>query len=272
MIKPTGFTLPLSYQQVLSWVLFLYWLTCYTLIIPQFSLEAQVPLSLAILILAPAIIYLNIKISKSNPTDPFVDKYKKTVAKNLPFLEEFSNFCALCGTPVQDQSKHCMVCYRCVDKFDHHCTWVNNCVGQQNYSVFFKLILAFELFLLLVFAITVFNLNSYWENQKEYNEMFEFGKENSKKFIPAVIVCCVSSGFAAVFNGYLIAFHLWLWKVGMTTFQFLIRPKKSKVEAEESQSAKIDVERARLNMSKVGNTNEGNYKHPECENISEGAE
>lgn len=269
MIKPTGFNLPLSYQQVLSWVLFLYWLICYTLLIPLYNLEAKISLSFSILILALTIIYLNIKISKSDPTDPFVDKFKRTVAQNLPFLEEFSNFCALCGTPVQDQSKHCMVCYRCVDKFDHHCTWVNNCIGQQNYSTFFKLILIFECFLLLVFAMSVHNLNFYWKNQEKYNEMSEFGKKNIKNFMPAVVVCCITSGLATVFNGYLIAFHLWLWKVGMTTFQFLIRPKKNRIEAEESESVKNDVERDRLNRSKVSNTNEGKYKQPDGQNLSE---
>lgn len=260
MIKRTGYNLPLSYQQIISWVLFIYWTTCYTLIIPSYNTLGKCILTFTLLATSLSVVYLNIKISKSDPTDPYINKFKQTIAQNLPFLEEFSNFCALCGTPVQDQSKHCMVCYRCVDIFDHHCSWVNNCVGKQNYSDFFKLIWAFECFLVVICITCAHHLNYYRKNRDDYNENFKLGKENIEGFVVVIIICCLTAAIVATFNGYLIGFHIWLWKVGMTTFQFLGRPRKNQIDAEQSGAGKDEEERVKLNKSRLGSTNETDKK------------
>jgi len=63
---------------------------------------------------------------------------------------------------VYESSYHCKICERCVEKFDHHCAFVNNCIGEQNYSIFFILLLALIIYtsinigigLWLVFSLT----------------------------------------------------------------------------------------------------------------------
>ena len=260
MIKATGYSLPLSYQQVVSWVLFIYWTSCYVLMIPSYGTLGRCVLALALVVSLSSVVYFNIKITKSDPSDPFIRKFRETTSQNLPFLEEFSNFCALCGTPVQEQSKHCMICYRCVDTFDHHCSWVNNCVGKQNYSDFFKLIWAFECFLIVICIACVHNLINYWKNHEEYNKNFKLDKENTEVFMVVLIICSISAAIVSLLNGYLIGFHLWLWKSGMTTFQFLGKPKKSQIEAERSAPAKLDEERVKLNNSKNNQSIDTNKK------------
>ena len=48
------------------------------------------------------------------------------------------------------KTTHCLICQKCVDEFDHHCFWVGNCIGKNNYDLFFN-------FLIIVIFNTCFN-------------------------------------------------------------------------------------------------------------------
>ena len=48
------------------------------------------------------------------------------------------------------RTKHCIICEKCVDEFDHHCFWVGNCIGKNNFSLFFN-------FLIFILFNTAFN-------------------------------------------------------------------------------------------------------------------
>ncbi|SCM21598.1 palmitoyltransferase, putative [Plasmodium chabaudi chabaudi] len=53
------------------------------------------------------------------------------------------NYCIQCDIVQILRSKHCKFCRRCIKTYDHHCPWINNCVGENNRSIFF-LYLYFE--------------------------------------------------------------------------------------------------------------------------------
>ncbi|EEC79346.1 hypothetical protein OsI_20210 [Oryza sativa Indica Group] len=50
-------------------------------------------------------------------------------------------YCQKCGHYKPPRAHHCRACKRCVLKMDHHCIWINNCVGHENYKIFFIFVL-----------------------------------------------------------------------------------------------------------------------------------
>lgn len=79
--------------------------------------------------------------TKSDPTDRTVRLQRYCYLENLSFDQErYEYFCHICDTNVLELTKHCGRCNRCCGGFDHHCVWLNNCIGKQNYHLFFALI------------------------------------------------------------------------------------------------------------------------------------
>ena len=71
--------------------------------------------------------------------------------------EDISCFCPYCLVKKNYKTTHCLICQKCVDEFDHHCFWVGNCIGKNNYDLFFN-------FLIIVIFNTCFNfgITSYY--------------------------------------------------------------------------------------------------------------
>ena len=64
--------------------------------------------------------------------------------------EDVEKFCPFCLVRKNYKTKHCLICQKCIDEFDHHCFWVGNCIGKNNYELFFA-------FLIFIIFNTIFN-------------------------------------------------------------------------------------------------------------------
>ena len=86
----------------------------------------------------------------------FSDPGKLINSNNMSMLdlvlrgELLEEYCPNCLIKMNYRTKHCIICEKCVDEFDHHCFWVGNCIGKNNYLLFF-------IFLVFVIFNTVFN-------------------------------------------------------------------------------------------------------------------
>ena len=115
-------------------------------IFPDFN---SLPFSISYLSISGLVFLLYFILSFSDP-GRMVRQYKDLLSI-VEFGEEVENFCPYCLVKKTYRSLHCLICQKCVDDFDHHCFWVGNCIGKNNYTLFF-------IFLVYILINTLFNV------------------------------------------------------------------------------------------------------------------
>ena len=131
--------------------------------------------------------------------------------------------CEVCKTHVLETAKHCGACNRCTSGFDHHCRWLNNCIGERNYHLFFKLIVAVFVMALVHNITNCFTLYLFFTGNDQVGQQHElfFAKVLHVEFAWSLTVAVIFNLITALFLGQLIIFHLMLQKKGMTTFEYI---------------------------------------------------
>ena len=136
------------------------------IIVPDFE---SLPFSISYLAISGIVFLLYFILSFSNP-GKMVRQYKDLLSI-VEIGEDVENFCPYCLVKKTYRSLHCLICQKCVDDFDHHCFWVGNCIGKNNYTLFF-------IFLVYILLNTLFNvgINIYFLiaelTGKDYNYAF----------------------------------------------------------------------------------------------------
>ena len=126
--------------------------------------------SISYLIISFIIFCLYIPLSISNPGIMINNEYTDLL-DIIEKGEEVDNFCPQCLVKQEYRSKHCLICQKCISEFDHHCFWVGNCVGKNNYILFFIFLIYVNLNTLFNFGIICYYLTN------EVIELF-YPKEN----------------------------------------------------------------------------------------------
>lgn len=167
------------------------------------------------------VFYYWVRTSVRDPTDPVVLANRIAILNNTQFdSSRYQNMCTICNTSVGNNSKHCGTCNRCVQNFDHHCIWLNNCIGYNNYRLFIKLITSLSSFELITIALSSKLLKDY----KDENLHCDTNLNN----LGIIIFLLTQSSSIFLFLSNLIILHLWLYKQGLTTYEFIKRKKNKK--------------------------------------------
>jgi len=117
------------------------------ILIPYFNNTA---FSIIYLIISGLVFCLYTILSFSNP-GIMENNYYKDLLDIVEKGEEVENFCPYCLVRTTFRSLHCLICQKCINDFDHHCFWVGNCIGKNNYTLFF-------VFLVYILFNTLFNV------------------------------------------------------------------------------------------------------------------
>ena len=160
------------------------------ILVPDFNNFA---FSISYLVISGIVFLLYLILSFSDP-GKMVRQYKDLLSI-VEKGEELENYCPYCLVKKTFRSLHCLICQKCIDDFDHHCFWVGNCIGKNNYTLFF-------IFLVYILLNTLFNviiniiflvIELAYEKDEEIGFPYYFNKNAFIYTVPAriiVSICC----------------------------------------------------------------------------------
>ncbi|CAI2374687.1 unnamed protein product [Moneuplotes crassus] len=148
--------------------------------------------------------------------------------------------CQICQHKVPKEYKHCGSCNKCVQDFDHHCQWLNTCIGSKNYKFFISFVISYacmNLSVSITAIIILFNQNSRTVLYKQSGDLIQT--------ILIVICTCVLTITIPIlcFCVGLLTFHCYLWVKDITTYEFIIRRRKTKLEKINKKSVQLEQEK-----------------------------
>jgi hypothetical protein len=168
-------------------------------------------------------------------------------------------YCNLCASYVLKGSKHCRACNKCVAHFDHHCRWLNNCVAKKsNYRAFATFVVVLLLTTLLHLSMcivlivdyatgSIFNVTSsssssssrsssssssgsasYHSASSTESAVFPLDNSTTVQYVFLVSWCIFVflSLLALYLLGDLLAFHIKLYRLGITTYEWILRERE----------------------------------------------
>ena len=133
------------------------------ILIPYFN---NTYFSISYLVITGLVFVLYITLSFSNP-GKIINYQYRDLLDIVEKGEEVDDFCPYCLVKKTYRSMHCLVCQKCIYDFDHHCFWVGNCVGKNNYSLFFVFLIYILLNTLFNVILTIYYLTTEMINEYE---------------------------------------------------------------------------------------------------------
>eukprot|EP00762_Andalucia_godoyi_P004758 ANDGO_03556.mRNA.1 putative protein S-acyltransferase 22 len=156
-------------------------------------------------------------------------------------------YCYLCDSYVLQGSKHCRTCNKCVAHFDHHCRWLNSCVAKKsNYSWFFVFVCVSIVIVLYHIALCAFVIADYAstpEGQRDriassYSISSQSNAEAVQYFFLSTWCLFIFLGLVALYMlADLLKFHIYLFKAGLTTYEWIMRQRQLLAQSSSVASA-----------------------------------
>lgn len=255
-----GLQRPLHPQQVIGWVVVLVIIALmYGAVVPALHSSFVPPVAAASATLFLAHLVAHATALALDPAHPdvrashgkrFLPEFDKSLHSHV--IE--NGRCHLCNITINSgRTKHCGSCNKCVDVFDHHCKWLNNCIGRRNYRLFLATVITAILSCLMVMATCLTEIILYYFN-RQYLAPWENGiptispqdenyeEESHISCVEGSPYCHFSVFGARVYDGafigllstlfslaliagvlliHLMAFHVYLLLLGLTTYEYI---------------------------------------------------
>ena len=233
-MKKNGFFCPWQWQQILSYILIIIiTIVFYTCTTVFFIINRKLIMTIYIISLL-LLILMGILITGIDPSDPSLKQERKKREKcerdNIQYVLEISDskdFCLICCCNIDPNSKHCKECDRCVRNFDHHCSWLNNCIGDDNYKIFFFFLLIVFYKLALNIFLQIYAFIFYLKRSDEEDQLIRSNCDTIGIGSKTAAILTITFAFLntiIIMNVlYMIIIHIWLMSQGLTTYEYISR-------------------------------------------------
>lgn len=223
--RRNGFTRPLHFQQILSWIgyfieLFIYVIFIFPCLTRNEKIGITIPYIILIIIYNAVFLRATVERHKS----PYITE------KEAQTMDNFK--CRWCEKYSVIAAKHCRSCNVCRIDFDHHCFFLNNCVSfGGNYIYFVVGIITFGISSIFTtfLCIYVIMATEYTEGEPLDRASDYYGRKISKTLIYFFLSCDLLLMLGCqIFMVYLYSLHLLLHIRGISTYT-LIQYKRQKM-------------------------------------------
>ncbi|KAJ4972015.1 hypothetical protein NE237_005114 [Protea cynaroides] len=120
-------------------------------------------------------------------------------------------YCQKCSLFKPPRAHHCRVCKRCILRMDHHCIWINNCVGHDNYKVFFVFVAYAVISSIHSLVLLVGSVTHDAQKDEQHNE----GSINTTYIISGVLLVPLTVALSV-----LLGWHIYLILNNKTTIEY----------------------------------------------------
>ncbi|ORC88498.1 putative zinc finger domain protein [Trypanosoma theileri] len=140
--------------------------------------------------------------------------------------------CTYCRRLTNVDSRHCKACNKCIKGFDHHCKWLNVCIGAKNYRLFICYVVSALISSTLASLSGVVLLARWWKPLALYSWYFRVGPIllSALSFVPVPPLL------------HLFCFHVMLWRLHMTTFEFIVMRRQGVQENQQASNSSSEEE------------------------------
>jgi len=246
--KTNGFSRPFNRLQMLSWVLYGYLNVSFHAICGSYEGVLFVVLNGMHLLLSLAMFSSAYCATSANVVDEYIEErgFPTPTMTMKSFQDKYYDslqrkelcWCRHCKWYVHRNAKHCRACNRCTDDFDHHCRWLNNCISSKNYHCFFVAIVSTEAMLLFEIAVGVLLVSG----RIAVAQHLFIELANPTLIYGLIALHILIAGLMVVPNGQLIAFHLYLHRKQISTFEWVVARERAKEEEQKQQQEKGAVD------------------------------
>lgn len=244
-----GLQLPLNYQQIIGWFVFIATGSLNIFILVKIQFDELKTISLVIFI----VLYVCHVTSHLTASliDPSENELRKLAVNNVPEFDRDihahvieNGRCHLCNIHTSTRrTKHCSICNKCVDQFDHHCKWLNNCIGRRNYVAFIACVTTALMISTFTSSLCAADVVIFFVNPKHFStEAQNFINcsslyttstsnfcRNSISFLTFLILFCVTASAIGCALLHLCCFHIYISFLGVTTYEYVVSSEDSEV-------------------------------------------